>query len=157
MSDYPEHDKMAEHRAGLDTLGEFLEWLQSQRLHLMTWREDLTDERMTDPMCVKWGDHLPRECKDIPDGTRDDDLPMVKAKRHCAHWLDVTRPGDAASTQGICCLCGRGRFYEVTGIRSWVEDGRSIPGLLAAFFGIDQGKIEAEKREMLRRSRELSA
>jgi hypothetical protein len=45
MSNYPEHDKQAKVIEDAGTIGEFLEWLQSDGTHLMVWRTDMTDMR----------------------------------------------------------------------------------------------------------------
>jgi hypothetical protein len=51
MTTYPEHGELAAVKDQTQAIGDFLEWLAGQRVQLMTWREDLTDERPTDPRC----------------------------------------------------------------------------------------------------------
>lgn len=158
MSQYPEHDKLSQISDQSQSCGEFVEWLHSEGLHLMRWREDLTDQRLTDPKCLNWHLPMPRGCSEIPEGTDGHALPMSERTRHCAHWLDVAREqANPLRQQGTCCRCDRGRFYEVTGVKSWVEDTRTLPVLLADFFGIDQNEIEAEKRAMLKACQEAAA
>lgn len=154
MTGYPEHDKLAAIQEHTQVIGEFLEWLASQGVQLMTWREDLTDSRPTDPECP----HRWRDC-DGCTHTHDDCAPasgdettyglLAYSIAHCKHWQDPERKAGGNARQGVCCRCHRGRFYEVTGIRSWVHERRSTTQLLADWAGIDLGKIEAEKRQML--------
>ncbi|HET9893755.1 MAG TPA: hypothetical protein VFQ44_02365 [Streptosporangiaceae bacterium] len=154
MSDFPEHDKMAAIAGQSQAIGEFLDWLGSQGIRQMKWREDLTDERLTDPECNPRGtgplgrdvpDHKP-ECapvRPVEDPVTAADLYVNGVwyqRQHCTHWTGEDKD---------CCRCGNGRHYTVTGIRSWVEDGRTTTALLAEFFEIDLSKIEAEKRAML--------
>jgi hypothetical protein len=152
---FPEHDKLTAVADQTQTVGEFIEWLHSQGIHFMTWREDLTDSRNTNPECNgKFDSESPLPCYQTDRTPRPDDPPLGEPlawwRRHCLHWLNPGREAaEFMSEQGHCCRCGKGRHYEVTGIHSWVEDGRSIQALLAGFFGIDQNKIEAEKRQML--------
>lgn len=149
MSDYPEHDKLKAVAAETQAAGEFLEWLQSQGVQLMIWREDLTDTRPTDPRCADRRDDAPAHkpgCKPVSpaDGYEVDGLAYWL--QHCTHWTDA---------EGDCCRCGKGQFYEVTGIHGWTPERRSIAGLLADWSEIDQSKIEAEKRAMLAGLREV--
>ena len=143
MSDYPEHDRMAAVQEQTQAIGEFLGWLTNQGIQLMVWREDLTDLRLTDPKCREAERGSPAPCAPqrpdgggsyTPDGT-------VWWRQHCQHWT--------VSDDGECCRCGRGHFYEVTGIKSFVHDSRSVEQLLADWAGIDLDKIEAEKRQIL--------
>jgi hypothetical protein len=138
---YPEHEKLSKVSDKSQMCGEFLEWLRSERVHLMRWREDLTDQRVVDPDCPvppNWDNRRP--CDRKP----EDDSYYAWWTHHCAHWFEDSKD---------CCRCGIGHFREITGVKSWVEESRSITDLLAAFFEIDQGKIEAEKREMLAKLR----
>jgi len=154
MSDYPEHDKMSAIVDQSQAIGEFLDWLATRGISLMTWREDLTDERLVDPECSPRGTgplgDLPRhkpECKPayVEGGFTADGV--YYQFQHCTHWTDE---------RGTCCRCGKGQRYEVTGLRAWVSPGTSTTELLAEFFEIDLSKIEAEKREMLRRCQEVA-
>lgn len=156
MSDYPEHDKMSEVSEQTQAIGEFLEWLTSEGVQLMIWREDMTDTRPTDPECP----HKRRDCEGC-DHHRDDCAPTEGDEAgfrsymfgHCKHWHDPEREAEGNAEQGHCCRCGKGRFYEVTGLKSWVHERRSINELLAGWAGIDLEKIEDEKRQMLARLR----
>lgn len=89
---------------------------------------------------------------DLPcDPTRDDSpaghLPYWMG--HCRHWQHPGQRADGDAKQGVCCRCGKGRDYEVTGLKAFVHERRSITQLLADWAGIDLDKIEAEKRQML--------
>lgn len=147
MSDYPEHDKQAEVIDQTQAIGEFLDWLASQGVHLMKWREDLTDTRPTDGKCeVRRRDRPKQPC----DPTLADDTGSAwYYTAHCMHWHDEKRETDSASQRGICCHCGKGRHYEVTGLSAWTPESRGVLQLLADWAGIDLNKIEAEKRQML--------
>ena len=145
MSDYPEHDKLSAISDQSQACGEFVEWLNSRGISLMTWREDLTDQRLTDPECpVKVGEGGRRECD--PSRLTDGDESVNWWRRHCTHWQDG----------GDCHRCGKGKFYQVTGIRAWTTPDKNLTGLLAEFFNIDQAQLEAEKRAMLTKLREAS-
>jgi hypothetical protein len=149
MSDYPEHDKLSQVSEQTQAIGEFLEWLTGEGVQLMIWREDMTDTRRTDGDCPKARDAMKigkRPC----DPTEGDDAGWRSYMfGHCKHWQDAERKAEGDAKQGHCCRCGKGQFYEVTGIKSWTHERRSINELLAAWAGIDLEKIEAEKRQML--------
>jgi hypothetical protein len=120
MAGYPEHEKLQAVSEQTQAIGEFLEWLNSQSVQLMTWREDLTDTRVDDKCPCDGHFHL-----------------------HCDHW------GADNEAHG-CCRCGKPfGFTEVTGIKGWVSERRGATQLLADWAGIDLNKIEAEKRQML--------
>lgn len=149
MSDFPEHDKMTAVAEQTQAIGEFLEWLASEGVHLMVWREDLTDTRPTDPECG----HQRRRTEDPADCDPDESLsglPLLAYWRtHCKHWHDPNREADGDAEQGTCCRCHKGRLYEVTGLKSWAGEQRHVTQLLADWAGIDLRKLEAEKRQML--------
>jgi hypothetical protein len=156
MSDYPEHDKQALVIEQTQAIGEFLDWLGSQGVNLMVWREDLTDSRPTDPECPKrQRDRL----QGLPCQPTADDATRAEYyfRAHCMHWNDPEREADSASQSGICCYCGKDQHYEVTGLRSWVHESRSTMQLLADWAGIDLKKIETEKRQMLASLRAANA
>lgn len=154
MSSYPEHDKLRAVRDETGPAGEFLEWLSSQGIRLMTWREDLTDEWPTDPEChVKLDLENQRPC----DQARhiDGDTGTAWWRRHCLHWQDPERETEGAATQGQCCRCGKGLTYVVTA-KSWVHETRDITQLLADWADIDQNKLEAEKRQIIADARRMN-
>jgi hypothetical protein len=162
MSDYPEHDKQATIIDQTQAAGEFIDWLASEGIQLMTWREDLTDTRPTDPRCP----HSRRDCEGC-DHHRDDCAPVrgdedeygliLYSTAHCKHWQDPEREAEGEAEQGHCCRCGKGRFYELHGLKHWVSPGRSLIQLLADWQDIDLAKIEAEKRQMLASLRAANA
>lgn len=154
MSDYPEHDKMSEVAEQTQVIGEFLEWLTSEGVQLMIWREDMTDSRVTDRDCLKKLDPHALLPRDQPTQTGDDYIEWRRS--HCLHWQDETRPAEGDAEQGHCCRCSKGRFYEVTGLKTWTHEQRSINELLAGWAGIDLVKIETEKRQMLANLRSQS-
>lgn len=153
MSDYPEHDKLQKVQGETQAAGEFADWLQSQGIQLMTWREDLTDERETNPECkVSFDSDNPQSC----DQTRaldDDDYPRAWWRRHCFHWQDPQREAVALSQPGYCCRCKRGHFHTIHGVKAWTSPGKDLLALLAEWSGIDQGKLEDEKRQILEKAR----
>lgn len=155
---YPEHDKLLAVKDSAEAAGEFLEWLQSEGISLMTWRTDMTDTRPTDPECrarirqMRDGGYVPLDCdlqaaEEVPEGT----LETARWRSHCKHWLLLVGPARGTSEKrGVCCHCEKGRTYEITlssGV--WAADRRSIEQLLADWLGIDRDKIEAEKRQIL--------
>lgn len=147
MSTYPEHDKLQAVAEQTQVIGEFLEWLESQGIQLMIYREDLIDIRPTGQDCRKRHDRI-----------RDDPCRPTSAsgigsafwwQTHCLHWHGKLRDADDnIQEQGICCWCGKGAEYTIT-TRGWVHEQRGIQQLLADWAGIDLNKIEAEKRQML--------
>lgn len=153
-SNHPELDKMAAIRDQTQVIGEFLEWLTSQGINLMAWREDLTDIRPTDPECLERKRdrlHAVSPEPSLPCDPSPGDVIRSEYRwtAHCMHWQDPRRAADGEARRGTCCHCGYGQDYEVTGIRAWVHDNRSIEELLAAWAGIDLRKIEQERRAIL--------
>jgi hypothetical protein len=149
MSDYPECDRLAEASKQTQPIGEFLDWLQTQGVQLMVWREDLTDSRPTDPKCrEREGSdrHSPLDCR--PSAT-DETSGEYHWQAHCMHWNDPDREAGENEKQGVCCYCRRGRHHEVTGLRSFVHERRGTEQLLADWAGIDLKKVDAERRQML--------
>lgn len=154
MSGYPEHDKMSVVTDETQAAGDFVNWLAEQGIHLMLWREDLTDTRPTDPECP----HRRRDCEGC-DHAHDACAPAKGDEEefglhaywvaHCKHWQDPERETDGEAGQGRCCRCGKGRYYEIRNLKHWVSPGRNLTELLADWQDIDLKKIEAEKRQML--------
>jgi len=132
VSDYPEHDRLAAISDQSQVCGEFLEWLQSEGLHLMRWRTGLTDTMACGPgwPSAVGGGHS-RQLKLCADG--------VRRCMRCGKPLDEEGTYEVAVENWVS--------------EGWVSEGRSIEQLLAAFFGIDLDKIETEKRQMLARMR----
>ena len=157
MSDYPECDRMAEASELTPPIGEFLDWLTSQGVQLMVWREDLTDVRPTDPVCpVRRRPALEErrigEPGKLPcDPARDDgpagNLPYYMG--HCKHWQHPDQAIGGGGAPGTCCHCGQGAEHEVAGLKAWVHDPRSTGQLLADWAGIDLKKVEAERQQIL--------
>jgi len=102
---YDEHIKLTKIAPLSQAIGEFIEWLGGEGVHLMRWTETVDTE----------------PC----DGT----------------FLNECR-GE------VCETCGGTRLIEVKR-QAWVPHGVSVTNMLAAFFEIDQDKIEQEKRHML--------
>ena len=148
MNDYPESKRLAAAAEQTQAIGEFIDWLESQGVQLMTYREDLTDYRPTDPECeVPVRRDTARPC----DPTRDDDgdaKPRSWWLRHCLHWQDPERPAEGDGTEGTCCRCGKEREYVIP-VRGWVHEQRGTGQLLADWAGIDLQKVEAERRSIL--------
>lgn len=148
MGEYPEHQKMAGIAGQTQAIGEFLEWLEGQGVQLMTWHEDLTDSRPTDPECkARRRENRADPCR--PTSASDIGGADYFAT-HCLHWHGKSRDaGDNIQEQGMCCWCGKGHYYEVAGLKAFVHEARGTMQLLADWAGIDLAKIEAEKRQML--------
>lgn len=64
----------------------------------------------------------------------------------CWHGSDASR--DRCTTTQRCHAC-KGTHQVMRYRAAWVPDHRSIPDLLATYHGIDQRKLEQEKRAML--------
>lgn len=155
MSEYPECEKLAEASKVTQPIGEFLDWLNSQGIHLMTWREDLTDSRPTDDRCRErrstgWPDDLAL-CR-----PRTVDTGQLRPgadywTTHCLHWhADQPKASNGLNgAPGTCCRCRMAQHYEVTGINAWVSDPRGYEQLLADFAGVDLKKVDTERRQML--------
>ncbi len=148
---------MAEASKLTQSIGEFLDWLRSQDVQLMVWREDLTDLRPTDPVCPVRRRPALEELRigapeKLPcDPARDDgpvgNLPYYMG--HCKHWQHPDQATGGGGQPGTCCLCGRDTEHEVTGLQAWVHEPRSTEQLLADWAGIDLNKVEAERRRIL--------
>lgn len=139
MSDYPEHDKLSAVKDETQAAGAFVEWLESKGIHLMVWREDLTDTRVVDDECpVKFDADKARPCDQVRHV--DGETGVAWWRRHCIHWQQET---------GDCHRCGRGRFREIHEVKAWTEPGKNLLALLAEWQDVDQNKLEAEKRQML--------
>jgi hypothetical protein len=149
VSDYPEHDKLQAVQAGTQAAGEFVDWLAGEGIHLMTYREDLTDTLPVDARCESKVRSSQRTLACDPKGGEEDDSGEFWWVRHCHHWQDPEREASGDEEHGICCRCGKGRIYEIHGLKVWVGPGRNLQALLADWSGIDQRKLEAEKRAML--------
>jgi hypothetical protein len=92
MTDYPEHDKLALVKDETQAAGEFVEWLGSQGIHLMVWREDLTDQRVTDTECPKRvNSDDPAPCNQLYAPVGDTATPRAWWRRHCLHWQNPER------------------------------------------------------------------
>jgi hypothetical protein len=151
VSDYPECDKLVAAAERTNVIGEFIDWLQSQGVQLMIWREDLTDIRPTDPDCHdrKYARREGREAKLRCNPSSGSVVRGDWWTAHCMHWQDPNLEADPQAQRGTCCHCGRGQEYEVTGIGSWVHEQRGTEQLLADWAGIDLKAVEAERRRML--------
>jgi hypothetical protein len=160
VSEYPECEKLAEASKVTQPIGEFLDWLNSQGIHLMTYREDLTDSRPTDPDCRKRRRLGHEENRKLPCWpTHESDIGGADYyDTHCLHWHGREyEEGDSADVEpGTCCFCGKGRHYEVTGLKAWVSDPRNYEQLLADFAGVDLKKVDTERRQMLASLREAN-
>jgi hypothetical protein len=151
--DYQEHDKLQKVQADAQAAGDFVTWLATQGIHLMMWREDLTDLRVTDPECTVRREEL-QPCDQTH--RRAGDAGLAPWLRHCLHWQDPEREVADPAKAGFCCRCGKGQFSEIHGVKAWTGPGKNLVELLAEWTDIDQGKIEAEKRKMLERVREMN-
>lgn len=154
MNDYPESKRLAEASKVTQPVGEFLDWLQGQGVHLMTWREDLSDLRPTDERCFlregsdREGNRIP--CRPAQDAGNQLVPGTSWWNTHCLHWHNPDRKDGAGQEKpGTCCWCGKSQYHEVTGLKGWIDDPRSFEQLLADWAGIDLKKVEAERRQML--------
>jgi hypothetical protein len=121
----PTLDRMREIHDQSQPIGEFLEWLQWQHVHLMTWQEIEEEDVCSGQFSHSCygGKTRERRVRD-KNGTRTDD------------W----EPDPRSFT---CERCG-GTGRVIRKRETWVPDGRSIEQLLAAYFGID---LDAASRE----------
>jgi hypothetical protein len=125
-SDYPEHDKMLRIADKSQAIGDFIEWLSTEKhVQLMTW-VDMDEE-------VPCSGTIFRECID---GFASDSLDDQKA------------------TSVPCQHChGKGTMNQH--FEGWLPQPATIQSLLAQHFDIDEKAIEREKRAMLERMREV--
>jgi hypothetical protein len=108
--EYTEHEKLKKIAPLSQSIGEFVEWLGGEGVHLMRWTETVD----TEP---------------------------------CYGTLFTKCQGE------VCQTCGGAKTVEVKR-ETWMPHGVGISDMLAAFFDIDQDKIEQEKRHMLENLRE---
>jgi len=147
VSEYPECERLTAAAEQTQVIGEFIDWLQGQGIQLMTYREDLSDIRPTDPDCrERRRENRTDPCRPI---SASDTGGANYWETHCLHWHGAARDADDnIQEQGTCCWCGMGREYTLT-TRGWVHEQRGTEQLLADWAGIDPQKVEAERRRML--------
>lgn len=149
VSAYPEHDKQANVIAKTQAASEFIEFLHSQGIELMTYREDLSETMPASLECPSPRRSLMERasCDPTPDDTPGKFIPHWKT--HCKHWKDPGREATGTAVQGQCCRCRMTKTYEITGVRGWAAPGRSLVQLIADWTGVDLKKIAAEEQQML--------
>jgi len=130
--EYPEHDKLRQVSGASQGQGELLEWLRSQGVCLMrwkTWTEQVQDDC---PRCGHWDEQ--DQTWRTPCGSPE----ILPRRVNCADGSGKMPPRDVER-------------------EGWVSDDRSIQVILAEYHGIDLGKLEDEKRAMLRDLRECQS
>jgi hypothetical protein len=118
---YPEHEKLQKIQESSQTISEFMDWLTSQGIVLCKWREAGTNGK-------------PRT---IP--VTEADLAKIRKRvgyqrsweELQAHQYGVDNPKFESWESG------------------YIPVNRTIPGLLADYFQIDQTKVLAEKQKLL--------
>lgn len=124
MSDYPEHEKLRAVKGEAETIGAFLEWLQSEGKVICTWQDAGNNGK-------------PRVVPATPE-----DIARI-AEMHGTHSWEVAN----ARANGVDNF-----DYEWWG-DEYVPMRGSISDRLAEYFHIDQVKLDAEKRAMLEKLR----
>lgn len=120
----PELDRRSEvmhsERHPHEVLTEFYDWLREQRLHLCVF-----ETRTTEEPCPGMGlVDLHKECRSGRVFIRDRDTGERHARCKGTGWVKVDR-------------------------EDWWEDTRQPERLFLDFFGLDQGKIDAEQQSLL--------
>jgi len=118
----PEHDKFRPHQEDAQTIVGFLEWMSSEGIRRMIWGRQ-TDE-------VKCPDAEPVFGEVI----------CVSGKQHHYRYYSVDPIRELI---GECPKCN-GTGYVDASFEDWIDDGRTIPQLIADFFGIDKKKFDEE-------------
>lgn len=113
---YPEHEKLQQSRDERQTIGEFLDWLQQQGLHI----------------CIRRGVDTPWDHRCV--SAADSAVSFVCNKQE---------PDELTEFQKLLS-----NLMEAECVY-WPTNARIPEDLLAGYFGIDQEKLEAEKRHML--------
>jgi hypothetical protein len=125
MAEYPECDRMLAVADDSHKLGEFLDWLNSQGLHLAAW--------------VTQG-----ECTWVP---RTGGMADRSGTRGCDGGRVVDKEGQPL-LGGVCPRCGGTGLVELT--RPRLETAHEpYERLLARYFDIDLQKVEEERRAIL--------
>ena len=133
----PECDKMSEVKDKSQVVGEFLEWLQQEGVHLCRWRDDMTatercyglrrDGRHASPLAL--------DDSNCEEG-------VVERKVEGRDGLKVM-PGET------CPRCNGEGHVEFPVTAQYVPEFMSIERVLAKFFEIDLDKVEQERRALL--------
>lgn len=134
----PEADKVDLHRAEMQVIGEFLEWLDTCGVELV--RYDVVEDSYLDT------------CSSIPPkGHRN--LQRVLRVRDKIQGIDP--PGDPAGYEHpLSCICkGTGLVEHKNTAETYVSAFPSIQTALAAYFDIDYEAYEDEREQMLARIR----
>lgn len=131
MSTYPEHEKQSRAiMAGSQSIGEFIEWAQSEGVVLAEWQRKTDCRARYTPRksaMLSW------ECQ---------------GGRRLVTDVGASKAHEVGQDLGECDDCGG------TGLIDRIEPvlyptTQSITKLLARFFDIDLNKLEAEKEQML--------
>lgn len=123
MSDYPECERMVAVAPESQKIGEFLDWLGQQGIHLAVFEHKI-------------------EC-----GYRSLQTTYVGIpRRRCIEGRLINDEDDDVGECGKCD--GTGLIDRIDPIL--VPRGGSTEALLAKYFGIDQDKVDAERRQMLK-------
>lgn len=142
MTDYPEHEKLKQVTAYSQRVGEFLDWLSSQGVHLMKWTT--FHEPVECWQCAGNDNHKGMILEQITG-------PIIKE--------DPLQPDRASKSQWVTCPNCNGTQFDperTSDVEQWAPERRGIQQLLADYFEIDLAKIDAEKEAMLIALRQVS-
>lgn len=128
--------KSAAVEQGSQEIGEFLDWMREQGLHICRWREDLTDTRTCSGLNRHGGVAGLFEPSNCDGG---------KVARHSvdAEGGRVYYVGDE------CPRCDGAGYLEVEAGSQFVEEHGGIERLLADYFEVDLAKMDKEQAAML--------
>lgn len=129
---YPEHEKMSAIKEESHTIGEFLDWLRNQEIHLGIWRD-------------YWNNGEERYVPADADGQKLD----------CQYMHETSKENSRKYTNSSLFAMKNPKFEEKPS--GCYQEHRSAEEILAEYFQIDLKKIEAEKDAMLAKLRSQSA
>lgn len=141
---YPEHEKLSKVQSESQTVGEFIEWLASEGVHLMKW----TTFRE------------PTECWNCAGNKKHKGMVLENIKGPIIKEDPLQPDYPGPKSRWITCPdCGGTQLdYDNTDeTQMWAPEPRSIEKLLAAFFEIDHDKLLDEKEQMFQALRAANA
>jgi hypothetical protein len=136
--EYPEHEKLQAAKAKLDAINDFLDWLTNEREQKVRLMLPVIAEEDIE------GEPVYRDADGkVVEGWEEPSL--------LSSFESFTKKQDEKVRRGIERRC----VYDPLGNDFWPL-GVNREKLMAEYFGIDQNKLEAEKRAMLEECRKAS-
>lgn len=149
MSDYPEHDRLSTVKDQSQAIGEFLEWLAGEGIHLGHYQAILDPEvkYQVEPGRSRVRGARPVEYRDV---WRIRDLDPFMSTFVGGYWETEAEARDEVNALEA------DRRKDAQESKRFLPLIYSVQKLLAEHFNIDLDKIETEKRAMLDRIRAQS-